>query len=184
MPVTLEHGQIGSVQIDIPLLQLLSRPVRVVVEHVVLKLRIQSDLVSDNEALATTAVSKLTAVVDALQERATGSAASRSKAGRGFGSGLLRQLAARVMWNVELKLADVHVCVWDDPDLDAVSQNIDQQCPTQRDTLRWVAGVRLGEIHATNSAWRPAFGKANKKTVHKASKGCTTPHVPSVLDFD
>ena len=79
MPIALEYGRIGSLHIEVPLLRLLSRPIRVVVERVVLKLRLQSDPISDDEALALAAVERLTAVVDALQEQAAKPTVERAK---------------------------------------------------------------------------------------------------------
>lgn len=171
LPVELERGQIGAVSIELPLLRLLSRPVRVVVEGVVLKLKLHSEPLSDNEALALAAVARLTDVVGILQDKVAERAAEKAKgkagagAGGGFGGGLLNRLLARVLQNLELKVADVQVCVWDD-----ISPTV-HHCGGSGDsgTLRWAAGVHLGEMRLgtlAGKAWQMGVG-GNEALVHK-----------------
>ena len=76
------------------LLRLLSRPVRVSVKGVVLKLQLQG-VRTESEALAIAAFTRLSEVVDELNERLAKKAAD-SKA-TGFGSSLLLRLARRIV---------------------------------------------------------------------------------------
>eukprot|EP00966_Prymnesium_polylepis_P269033 6215126-Prymnesium_polylepis.1 len=120
------------------MLRLLSRPVRLSIDRVSLKLRVQSRQRTDSEALAMAAAVRLGAVVDALQERVAEKAARTSGTAASLGTSLLQGLVRRVAqasranrashWHSTagtippavpcvprlLVLEDVHICAWHD----------------------------------------------------------------------
>ena len=66
VPLALECGLIGRLRIELPLLRILSRPVRVVVEDVTLVLRIERQASDDSQVLDELAADKVAAVLAAM----------------------------------------------------------------------------------------------------------------------
>ena len=66
VPLALECGLIGQLRIELPLLRILSRPVRVVVEDVTLVLRIERQASDDSQVLDELAADKVAAVLAAM----------------------------------------------------------------------------------------------------------------------
>ena len=117
VPLALECGLIGRLRIELPLLRILSRPVRVVVEDVTLVLRIERQASDDSQVLDELAADKVAAVLAAMSAGAPAAADAASSSSGGGGGGLagLRQMlgrmATRVLHNVEFEISRVHVRV-------------------------------------------------------------------------
>ena len=97
VPLALECGLIGRLRIELPLLRILSRPVRVVVEDVTLVLRIERQASDDSQVLDELAADKVAAVLAAMSAGAPAAADAASSSSSGGGGAAMSRRATS--WN-------------------------------------------------------------------------------------
>ena len=110
LPVALEAGVIGRVALEVPLLRLLSRPIRLRLEDVTLVLRTDQPSLDHAAVLGRVGHERVQAIVDALKaEEDAGRSAGLVERLFGVETGLVGRLLTRIVHNVEVQLCRVHV---------------------------------------------------------------------------